>query len=54
MGADRVIIIVPFGIGLCLLYHWTGSLYPGIAFHALGNSIPLAGALNWTWFKPRC
>jgi len=44
--------IVLFGIGLCLLYHWTESLYPGIALHALNNSIPLAAALHWTWQTP--
>ncbi len=44
--------LVVFGIGLCLLYHWTGSLYPGIALHALNNSIPLGTALNWTWQTP--
>ncbi len=44
--------IVLFGTGLCLLYHWTGSLYPGIALHALNNSIPLGTALNWTWQTP--
>jgi len=44
--------IVLFGAGLCLLYHWTGSLYPGIALHALNNSIPLAAALHWTWQTP--
>ena len=44
--------IVLFGVGLCLLYHWTGSLYPGIALHALNNSIPLAAALHWTWQTP--
>jgi len=41
--------IVLIGAGLCLLHHWTGSLYPGIALHALNNSIPLAAALHWTW-----
>jgi membrane protease YdiL (CAAX protease family) len=44
--------IVLFGIGLCLLYQWTESLYPGIALHALNNSIPLAAALHWTWQTP--
>lgn len=44
--------IVLSGIGLCLLYHWTASLYPGIALHALNNSIPLGTALNWTWQTP--
>ncbi len=41
-----------FGIGMCLLYHWTGSLYPGIAVHTINNSIPLALALDWTWQAP--
>ena len=44
--------IVLFGIALCLLYHWTESLYPGIALHAINNSIPLAVALHWTWQIP--
>ncbi|MCA1697480.1 MAG: CPBP family intramembrane metalloprotease, partial [Actinobacteria bacterium] len=44
--------IVLSGIGLSLLYHWTESLYPGIALHALNNSIPLAAALHWTWQTP--
>ena len=44
--------VVLSGIGLCLLYHWTGSIYPGIALHALNNSIPLATALKWTWQTP--
>jgi len=44
--------IVIVGIGLCLLYHWTESLYPGIAVHALNNSIPLGSALHWTWQTP--
>ena len=44
--------IVVFGIAMCLLYHWTGSLYPCIAVHAFGNAIPLAGALDLTWQAP--
>ena len=44
--------VVLFGIGMCLLYHWTGSLYPGIALHALNNAVPLAVALHWTWQTP--
>ena len=44
--------IVLLGIGMCLLYHWTGSLYPCIALHALFNSIPLGAALNWSWQTP--
>jgi len=41
-----------FGIAMCLLYHWTGSLYPCIAVHAIGNSIALGGVLHWTWQAP--
>ncbi len=47
-----IVPIVVFGIAMCLLYHWTGSLYPCIAVHAFGNAIPLAGALGWTWQAP--
>jgi len=55
LGWSPIALIVPIaviGIGLCLLYHWTGSLYPGIALHALTNAIPLATALDWTWQTP--
>jgi uncharacterized protein len=44
LGSSPVGYLVPlafFGIGLCLLYEWTGSLYPPIALHALNNSIAL-------------
>jgi len=34
------------GMAMCLLYHWTGSLYPGIAVHAFANAIPLGAALT--------
>lgn len=55
VGWVPIALIVPvivFGIGMCLLYHWTGSLYPGIAVHAFGNAIPLGAALHWTWQTP--
>ena len=55
VGWVAVALLVPiiaFGIGMCLLYHWTKSLYPCIAVHAFGNAIPLAGALDWTWQSP--
>ncbi len=44
--------VIVIGIGLSLLYHWTGSLYPGVVLHAITNSIALAGALDWTWQAP--
>ena len=55
LGWVPIAFIVPtiaFGIGMCLLYHWTGSLYPGIAVHAFINAIPLGPALHWTWQTP--
>jgi membrane protease YdiL (CAAX protease family) len=54
-GSAPVGFLVPlafFGFGLCLLYHYSGSLYPGIALHALNNSIALGAALNWSWEIP--
>ncbi len=48
-GSSPVGYLVPlafFGVGLCLLYHWTGSLYPSIALHALNNSIALGVNLD--------
>ena len=38
-----------FGIGLCVLYQRTGSLYPCIALHALNNSVALGLTQEWTW-----
>ncbi len=35
------------GFGLCLIYRFTGSLYPGIASHALNNSIAFASLEGW-------
>ena len=54
-GSSPVGYLVPlafFGIGLCLLYQWTGSLYPSIALHALNNSIALGVNLDWSWQIP--
>jgi uncharacterized protein len=41
-----------FGLGACLLYRWTGSLYPSLAMHALLNSAGFAPAMGWTWQLP--
>ena len=54
-GSSPLGYLVPlafFGIGLCLLYEWTGSLYPPIALHALNNSIALGANLDWSWQIP--
>ncbi|HEV2760046.1 MAG TPA: CPBP family glutamic-type intramembrane protease, partial [Acidimicrobiales bacterium] len=47
-----IVPAVVFGSGLCLLYHWTGSLYPPLALHALSNSLLAATALGSTWQFP--
>jgi uncharacterized protein len=55
VGSAPVGFLVPlafFGVGLCLLYHYSGSLYPCIALHALNNAIALGAALNWSWQIP--
>jgi membrane protease YdiL (CAAX protease family) len=54
-GSAPVGFLVPlgfFGFGLCLLYHYSGSLYPCIALHALNNSIALGAAMHWSWQIP--
>ncbi len=48
-GAD----LLPLGLlgfGLCLLYRYTGSLYPGMLAHSLNNSIAFAGLAGWSWY----
>jgi len=37
------------GFGLCLLYRYSGSLYPCLAAHALNNSVAFASLENWGW-----
>ena len=51
-GSAPVLDLVPLaglGFGLCLLYRYTGSLYPGIVAHALNNSIAFASLEGWGW-----
>jgi uncharacterized protein len=40
------------GFGLCLLYRYTGSLYPCFAAHSLNNSIAFSSLENWSWQAP--
>ncbi|CAN5716466.1 hypothetical protein BH20ACT2_BH20ACT2_04440 [soil metagenome] len=40
------------GVGTCLLYHWTGSLYPGLVLHALLNSSSIGTVPAWSWPLP--
>lgn len=51
LGSDPAYLVplALFGFGLCLVYAWTGSLYPGIGLHALNNSIAFGALQDWTW-----
>jgi membrane protease YdiL (CAAX protease family) len=52
IGSAPIGFTVPlgfFGFGLCYLYQRTGSLYPGIAVHAMNNSVALGLTQHWTW-----
>ena len=40
------------GFGLCLLYRYSGSLYPCIVAHSLNNSAAFASLENWGWQAP--
>jgi len=37
------------GVALCLVYAWSGSLYPCIALHVVNNAIALGNDENWVW-----
>jgi membrane protease YdiL (CAAX protease family) len=43
---------VVFGLGMCLLYHRTGSLYPALGFHALLNASSIGTVPAWDWPLP--
>jgi membrane protease YdiL (CAAX protease family) len=50
--AGALVPLAVLGFGLCLLYAWTGSLYPCIAVHAINNSIAFGTLNDWTWGIP--
>jgi membrane protease YdiL (CAAX protease family) len=41
--------LAALGFGLCLLYRYSGSLYPGMGAHALNNSLAFADLAHWSW-----
>jgi uncharacterized protein len=54
-GSAPAVDLVPLaglGLGLCLLYRYTGSLYPCIAVHSLNNSLAFGSLENWGWQIP--
>jgi membrane protease YdiL (CAAX protease family) len=42
-GLSAVPLLIVFGVLLCLLREWTGSLYPCIALHSINNTFAYAG-----------
>ena len=54
-GSAPAVDLVPLaalGFGLCLLYRYTGSLYPCIAAHSLNNSLAFGSLEHWGWQIP--
>ncbi len=43
-----VVPLAALGFGLCLLYRYTGSLYPCIVAHSLNNSLAFGSLENWS------
>jgi membrane protease YdiL (CAAX protease family) len=55
VGSAPVLDLVPLaglGFGLCLLYRYTGSLYPAIVAHSLNNSLAFSSLEKWSWQMP--
>lgn len=51
-GSAPALDLVPLaalGFGLCMLYRYTGSLYPGMAAHSLNNSLAFASLASLTF-----
>jgi len=54
-GSAPALDLVPLaglGFGLCLLYRYTGSLYPCMVAHSLNNSVAFASLEGWGWQTP--
>ncbi len=55
LGSSPTEFIPPLmllGVGLGLLYQWTGSLYAPVALHAFNNAIAFGVLIEWTWQIP--
>ena len=55
VGSAPALDLVPLaalGFGLCLLYRYSGSLYPCMIAHSLNNSIAFASLEDWGWQAP--
>ncbi len=55
LGSAPTLDLVPLaalGFGLCLLYRYSGSLYPCMIAHSLNNCIAFSSLENWGWQAP--
>jgi hypothetical protein len=55
VGSAPALDLVPLaalGFGLCLLYRYSGSLYPCIAAHSLNNALAFSSLESWSWQVP--
>jgi len=53
-GSAPVLDLIPLaglGFGLCLLYRYSGSLYPSVAAHCINNSIAYGSLEKWQWWQ---
>ena len=46
--AGQLVPLAAFGVGLSLLYHWSGSLYPSIVLHAFNNGLAFGVGEGWS------
>jgi len=54
-GSAPTLDLVPLaglGFGLCLLYRYSGSLYPCMIAHSLNNSLAFSNLEGWGWQAP--
>ncbi len=54
-GSAPLLDLLPLaalGFGLCLLYRYSGSLYPCFVAHSLNNSLAFSSLENWSWQAP--
>lgn len=54
-GSAPAVDLIPLaalGFGLCVLYRYTGSLYPCIAAHSLNNCLAFGDLESWGWQIP--
>ena len=55
VGSAPLLDLAPLavlGFGLCLLYRYSGSLYPCVVAHCLNNCVAFADLEHWGWQAP--